>query len=278
MKHPFLSRDELLDRIPIAHAKVPAIVDLHEADYALTRLVRENCLVLSETPTPLVIKGGFAVRHIHGGMRFSKDADVILASPDLEIDGAEPGLLRMPPGMEVTSEALTEAGKSWVISIHYVGTDRRGHSVTCDLNSRVRALRLQPPRHEIFSSLFFDGEWRVWTASAEEIVAEKLAALLEEGADRIRDIFDVCTVLSTGPKRWDGTASRALLDKILIAKQIAPPDDLIGAVHQVSAAVGAEAAWQSQVIDVMPTRPRGLLPTVEELDDLLVDWGLAQSR
>lgn len=276
MKHPFLSRDELLDRIPIAHAKVPAIVDLHEADYALTRLVRENCLVLSTTPTPLVIKGGFAVRHIYGGMRFSKDADVILAAPDLEIDGAEPSLLRMPPGMEVTSEVLTEAGKSWIINIHYVGTDRRGHNITCDLNSRVRALRLQPPRNEIFSSLFFDGEWRVWSVSAEEIVAEKLAALLEEGTDRIRDIFDVCTILSTGPKRWDGAASRALLNKILIAKQIAPPDDLVGAVREVSAASAAEDAWKSQVIDVMPTRPRGLQPIVEELDDLLVDWGLAQ--
>ncbi len=277
MKERFLSRDELLDRIPVAHAKVPAIVELHEADYALTRLVRENCLVTSDDPTPLVIKGGFAVRHLYGGMRFSKDADVILRAPDLQIDGAEPSLLQVPAGMEITRESLTEAGKSWTISIHYVGTDHRGRDVTCDLNSRARALRLPPPHPATFSSLFFDGDWSVWSAPAEEIVAEKLAALMDERTDRIRDIFDVCTVLSATPDRWNASQARRLLNDILHilgAKRIAPPEDLVAAVHEVSDDEAAETACTSQIINVMPTRPRKLEAVVEELDGLLVDWGL----
>ncbi len=195
MTADFLSREELLDRLPVAHARLPALVELHEADYALTRFVRANCLVTDAEPTPLVIKGGFAVRHIYGGLRFSKDADVVVRSPDLKIEGVAPDMLVIPAGMEMTKQELSKAEKSWVVKIQYVRTDRKLGHLQCDLNTRARALRLPPPRAETFESLFFS-PFKVWAASAEEIVAEKLSALIEDRTERIRDAFDLCTVLA----------------------------------------------------------------------------------
>lgn len=270
----FLSREELLDRMPQAHTRLPALVELHEADYALTRFVRANCLVTDNEPTPLVIKGGFAVRHIYGGLRFSKDADVVVRAPDLKIEGVEPDMLKIPAGMEITQRTLSRYEKSWIVKIQYMRTDEKIGHLQCDLNTRVRALRLPPPRAEDFESFFF-APFKVWAASAEEIVAEKLAALLEEKTERIRDAFDLCTVLAVDPESWDASACKELLARLLRAKRLSYPSSLVNAVTEIAKLEHANAAWAAQVISVIPTRPKTLDDVVEELAGLLSDSDLA---
>jgi len=51
--------------------------------------------------------------------------------------------------------------------------------------------------------------------------------------------------------------------------------DLTETMRAIAARADADSAWNSQVIDVMPTRPRGLAAVVDELSDLLGDWGLS---
>ncbi len=287
MTDRLLSHDDFLDRIP--RGKLPsgatraqradedrlriAMAELHQADYALTRFVRANCLVADDTnPTPLVVKGGFAVRHVYGGQRFSKDADIILRSPDLVIEGATPSLIVFPPGMRLRSQTLTESGKCWYVTIDYVGTDGKARMITCDLNERERALRLPPPRPERFASLFFDDGFRVWCASPMEIVAEKIAALLDERQARIRFIYDLWAVLAHGPTCWSTIAMRELLSDLLAAKGLPNPADVASAVREIADSRGASEAWAEQVIETMPGKGRTIASVMGELEDLFADW------
>lgn len=277
MNEHFPTNEEFLDALPVEIARVPALVDLQESDFALTRFVRANCLVTNDTPTPLVVKGGFAVRHIYGGTRFSKDADMVLRSPDLGFNGAEHDLLALPPGMEIAQKLLSKVEKSWIITLRYVRTDKKmaSKNLQCDLNTRERALQLPPPRKEHFSSYHF-APFQVWAASPEEIVAEKLSALFEKQVGRIRDTFDVCTVLATDPQPWDGAIARRLLGELLEAKRIPPLADPREAVAGIAKLPGSAAAWDDQVVSITPRPVKPLADVADELVDLLGDFGLGR--
>lgn len=86
-----LSHQQFLSLIP-PEARAVGAGDRFQADYALTRIVAKNCAAvgdhaLPDRPTNLVVKGGFAIRHLYGGVRYSKDADLALVSDELELEG-----------------------------------------------------------------------------------------------------------------------------------------------------------------------------------------------
>lgn len=192
-----IRRVQFLAAIPADQRVV--LIDRYEADYALTRLVHLNCGAVDEfevEPTTFVLKGGFAIRHLYAGPRFSRDADVLPADPDLDLVG--PSDLLIPRGMERGQPTVGDAIESWKVRIQYqmISRNRRGF-ISCDVNDLERLLRKRPPQRATFQSRF-TAPFPVWAATVEEILAEKLVALMRRGADRIRDAFDVHHVLDQG--------------------------------------------------------------------------------
>jgi predicted nucleotidyltransferase component of viral defense system len=208
------------DLLPISRAQflapIPAdqrltLIDRYEADYALTRLVHLNCGAVDEfeeEPTTFVLKGGFAIRHLYAGPRFSRDADVLPADPDLDLIG--PDDLLIPGGMERGQTTVGDAIESWKVRIQFRTISRNRRSfISCDVNDLERLLRKRPPQRATFESRF-TAPFPVWAATVEEILAEKLVALMRRRADRIRDAFDVHHVLAQPTVEVDASAARGL--------------------------------------------------------------------
>lgn len=249
-------------------AKIPAnqaaLTDRFEDDLALTRLVFANCAAVdanTSTPTALVVKGGFAVRHLYDGQRFSRDADVLPTDPDLDFFG--PDHLIDPPGMVRTQVRVGEASESWKVRFSYRPLTLKGpRFIQCDVNGHERPLRRQPPQRAIFTSRFVPA-FPVWAATTEEIVAEKLVALMRRGQDRIRDAFDVHHVLST-PVSIDPRATATLYRLAAAQQGVSVPLDAIPRQLRAIAVDGRyEAAWQVQLggalpVDVPPFGPQML--------------------
>lgn len=257
-----LGRDEFVDLIPQSQR---IFLELFERDYALTRFVAANCAAsgdFAEKATPLAIKGGFAIRHCFSGPRFSKDADLVMSDPDLELEG--PDLLVTPPRMRIAQTPLADGGESWKIRIRYRMTDGREDSIECDLNGNTRPIRRPPPRRRTFQSRFVE-DFDVWVARTEEIIAEKLVALLDYEVDRIRDIFDIRHVLAQPKVVLDAGLTRELLGELLQGPRFVrkrgriPVEAVSGHVARIAALSDASAAWESQIGKMLP----GAQPTLD---------------
>jgi len=264
-----ISRARFLAEIPPEQRVT--LTERYEADFALTRLVHLNCAAIDEfdeTPTKLVLKGGFAVRHIYAGPRFSRDADVLPADPDLDFLG--PDDLLIPAGMERGQTTVGDAIQSWKVRIRYAMISRRATgTISCDVNDLQRLLRQRPPQRAMFESRLVD-PFPVWAATVEEIVGEKLAALIRRRADRIRDAFDIHHVLAQPDVAIDRAAA------LLLYADSAKRQGVNVAIAMVPAAVRAMVtdpsvleAWSAQLEGALASGVPAFPPLAETLAHLV---------
>lgn len=263
-----------------------------EVDYALARFVSANCAVaepFAATPTPLVLKGGLAVYGCFHGKRRSRDADVSPSSPDVEVDGRQPpDLLRAPLGMRILSPTQ-ETEEAWKVPVEYTTTTGLDSAqIICDLNKTNRAIRRTPAIKRPFDSPFATEPVLLWVACAEEIVGEKIAALLRRRNGRLRDIYDIGHLLSIAGdidlrvETVREVTIEALQDLLplvnniriaiqdLIRTRVDERDDLDWIADEIRS-IGYNAKvkdWRAQVTDVVP----GAGTPKEETDQLLTLW------
>ncbi len=243
--------------------------DRFEADFALTRLVAANCAATGDyaaKPTNFVIKGGFAIRHLYRSARYSKDADLAMVSDELEIEG-RPEDLALPDDMAITGSPLGQAGESFKLGIEYRTSENRIARIQCDLNSVERPLFRRPPQRATLESLFVD-PFRVWAATLEEIVGEKLFALIDRRAERIKDAYDVHHVLRDKSLKIDAGATLEVYEDWRRRKRKGPQfADLAREIFSICRMSTAEIEWERAVGDLVP-RP-DLEATTDELLGLL---------
>jgi len=247
---PVVTAERFRGLIPASQA---ALIARFEDDLALTRLVYANCAALGDhetAPTTLVVKGGFAVRHLYGGQRFSKDADVLPVDPDLDFFG--PDHLVDPPGMARTQVVVGDAIASWKVKFAYRPLTIKGSRfIQCDVNGAERPLERRPPQRAMFVSRFVPS-FPVWAATTEEIVAEKLVALMRRRGDRIRDAFDVHHVLTT-PIGVDKAATAAVYASAARQQKVAVLlREVPATVRAMAGDRSAAAAWSEQLAGALP--------------------------
>ena len=168
-----------------------------EIDYALCRLAWLNSGRWTDRSRPrLVLKGGFAIRHIYHSNRLSADVDV---APTHLLGRGQAGLA-LPSDFVLKSVDLARSEKAerWNMTFESVvgASEQR---VWADVNFG-RPVRLPPPEHKPFVSLFLP-TFEVWVATIEEILAEKAQGLISYrygDQDRIKDAFDLWFLMSNG--------------------------------------------------------------------------------
>lgn len=270
-----ISGQEFLRRIPPAF-RTPARIARYHTDYALTRLVAANCAAIGEhaderNPTPLVVKGGFAVRHLYGSPRFSKDADLSMASDDLEMEG--PSAVVWPSDMR--HEAVPAEGLAgWILFVDYLDPNGARRKTQCDLNDRTRRIRDIPPRRRTLAGLFL-APFDVWSATTEEILGEKMAALVDSWRTgknlRVKDVFDLRHVLRKDDEPVDAATVCLVYRQNRAAKRDPGFPDLPDYPRVLSEIVGSDQAaarWADDVVATVDEAPT-LAQAAEELADLL---------
>jgi hypothetical protein len=257
-----LTNQEFLRRIP-PEARAAGRDGRYQTDYALTRLVAANCAAIGvhaakDNPTPLVIKGGFAVRHLYGSPRFSKDADLSMVSDELEMEG--PKLMKWPSDMTAREE-VPDGMASWILFIRYRGPDGIARNAQCDLNDRSRAIRKRPPQQRLLNGLFID-PFPVWAATTEEILGEKMFALMDSRAVRrtirIKDVYDLRYILLLTHERVLASEVRDVYNGWQIAaKPGAAPalTEYAAALDAMSRTRRALDQWQADVLDTVDGAP-----------------------
>jgi predicted nucleotidyltransferase component of viral defense system len=216
----------------------------------------------------LVVKGGFAIRHLYSGVRYSKDADLTMASDELELEG--PQLMSWPSDMTV-QENVAQGMASWILSIRFRRTDGRRQSTQCDLNDRSRALRRRPPQQRELSSIYMP-PFMVWAATTEEIIGEKLYALIDHQAIRIKDVFDLRHLLGLRHERIDGAAACGIYTACREAKGNRGPaitGDVAGAIRAIASTGLAAQQWQNDVVDFVGKDAPTLADATDEMISLL---------
>lgn len=214
-----------------------------------------------------MIKGGFAIRHLYASPRFSKDADLSMASDELEIAGI-PDDLVMPHGLEIVQRVVGDMAESFKLFIEFWTTEHQRKRIQCDLNSRERPIRLRPPQRRTLTSLFVD-PFPVWAATLAEVVGEKFFALIDLRAARIKDIFDLHHVLSQPALQLDPAATREVYEALRTRKRKgSPATGLPTEIEQIARSYNAEAFWQDAVGDLLPAPP-SLRETTDELIELV---------
>jgi predicted nucleotidyltransferase component of viral defense system len=271
-----LTHNEFLRRIPATHRSRGADARF-QADYALTRLVAANCAAIGEHSeaghwTDLVVKGGFAIRHLYGGPRFSKDADLSMVSDELELEG--PRLVNLPSDMRIGQETVSGGIASWRLMVDYRRTDRLMARTQIDLNDRSRAIKRRPPQQRHLTSLFLD-PFPVWAATLEEIVGEKLFALMDQPDIRIKDVFDLRHVLLLAAEPLEATATRDVYESWRSTKRRGPTQKALpSAIEALKKNPRAREAWRTDVADFVAAAPP-LEQAIDELIELLRDRVLA---
>ncbi len=269
---PTLGSAAFAARVPAAYRDPSGLIllrDRLERDFALTRLVAANCAwcpANPDTPSNFVLKGGYALRHLYGSVRYSKDADFAMSSGDLVIQG-HPDDLSLPPGMAIATAPLAPGNETYKIRIKYKTSEGRNDFIQCDLNSVERPVQLFPPQHRPHKSAFAD-EFEVWAAHLEEIVGEKFFALIDMGAERIKDIYDTHHVLRDRSLKIGPDKTKAVYDFHRNRKRRGPEfDSLIPAFMDIRER--GEGQWEQDLGDLSP-RP-DLVATSDALFDLMVE-------
>jgi Nucleotidyl transferase AbiEii toxin, Type IV TA system len=263
-----------------------------EVDYALARFVAANCAVaepFESEPTPFVLKGGLAIYGCFRGKRRSRDADMSPSHHDVEVDGRQPlDLLNVPRGMRLL-DPTQETDEGWKVPVEFgttTGDDRS--RIICDLNKWGRAIRRPPAISRPFESPFTSEPVTLWVACAEEIVGEKIGALLRRRNGRLRDIYDIGHLLTIAGtidldvRKIREVTVEALQDLLplvnnirvaiqeMIRTRVNERDDL-GWIADEIRSIGYNAKekdWRAQVTDVVP----GAGTPREETDHLLTLW------
>lgn len=154
--------------------------------------------------------------------------------------------MRWPKDMTAI-ERVNAGITSWRLEVSYRTTDRRIRGTQVDLNDRSRAIRRRPPQRRPLTSLFMD-PFPVWAATLEEIVGEKLCALLDQPDLRIKDIFDIRHVLALRSEPISGIDTCDVYRGVRATKGKHVPDlaGIPAAVRAAAASNRARQQWQGR--------------------------------
>jgi hypothetical protein len=251
----------------------PANYDVRlEQDYVLSRIAWLNCGAWDpKRPTPLILKGGFAIRHTYASERLSADVDLV---PDgASARGIDAPLL--PPEARLTASTAGPSGRSMRHTLTFpLVVGARAGKVWIDRSTGDRSLRLPPPQVRTFTSRFMD-DFPVWVACIEEIVGEKSGGLLAftyGDVDRIKDAFDLWFLLTNGhAARLNERRLRQVLEQLRLGKdRVQCPTQGLGVYFRSTLEHrDAELWWRRSVQPLLRGRARVSFETVrEQLPDL----------
>ncbi|HET7182229.1 MAG TPA: nucleotidyl transferase AbiEii/AbiGii toxin family protein [Candidatus Limnocylindrales bacterium] len=262
-----------------------------EIDYALARFVAANCAAVGEhlaTPTPFVLKGGLAIYTCFAGARRSKDADLSPSGLDVEFDGLlPPELIKAPTGMQVLEPTQT-TDDGWKVPVEFTATVGGDVStIICDLNNARRVIRRPPAITRPFATPFTTAPVDVWVARPEEMIGEKISALLRRRNGRLRDLYDIDHLLARSIEfKLDRTLIREVAVeaisellaydnlreemRTLITDRLLAHDDASWVQAEIER-IGRNARpkdWKAQVADVLPT----VGSSIEVTESLMAHW------
>ncbi|KKR03040.1 MAG: hypothetical protein UT26_C0011G0022 [Microgenomates group bacterium GW2011_GWC1_39_12] len=147
-------------------------------------------------PKTFFFKGGTALRLLYGSDRFSEDLDFTVSSKvDHPIDQAKQTVARLKSEIPDISikEVKTIAGESAKISLPSFS---QGHPLTIKLDFSIRENVLTPQVAAVKTTLPIVGTSLVDALSKEEILAEKIRAVVNR--KKARDVYDLWYLLHTG--------------------------------------------------------------------------------
>jgi hypothetical protein len=125
-----------------------------------------------------------------------------------------------------------------------------------DLNDRSRALKSPPPQRRTLSSLFMD-PIPVWAASTEEIIGEKLCALMDQPTARIKDLFDIRHVLGMPLELIDPADTRRIYQAVRQGKGPHVPRiaDVPRIIRTKITTAAAQDQWRVDVLEFVDGAP-----------------------
>lgn len=165
-----------------------------------------HALSRSDLAEKLVFQGGTALRLCYGGQRYSEDLDFTCgasAAEPFELGDME-ALLRKhvadryglavtvkPPGVNRLFDGDGVVVKRWAFNIHVPGfvAAQKIHFEVCNVPSYQAAPMLVQPRYSFLSDAYSDIALRV--ESLEEILADKVVALIARRHVKARDLWDL---------------------------------------------------------------------------------------
>ena len=191
-----------------------------ERDYLLTLLLDEICSVFSNE---LVFKGGTALKYFYGLNRFSEDLDFsYVGTNDTSSrksinDRIAIALKRFGMQYEVVSqERRAKKENGVVLGINYIirvaGPLNRalGQLQNISIDLSLRNDIIEKPVLKYMSPIYPDiTTFSVLTMAAEEILAEKIATIIE--MDKMRDIYDAYYLVNIRKIKYD---KKLLLKKL----------------------------------------------------------------
>lgn len=155
-----------------------------ERDWVLTGLI--HALATGPLSEQLVLKGGQALRHVHGSERLSKDADYV-ARRRVEFDDLRTALQIRQPRISVPEAPEGRTGHGFrVRPIAYRGL--LGIPGTVEVEVSFRQDLVLAPRIAAFHSPFRE-PFPILVMDIQEMVCEKLRALYQRGNPR--DLYDL---------------------------------------------------------------------------------------
>ena len=191
-----------------------------ERDYLLTLLLDEICSVFSNE---LVFKGGTALKYFYGLNRFSEHLDFSYSgtndthSRKSINDRISIALKRFGMQYEVVSqERRAKKENGVVLGINYIIrvagplSEALGQLQSISVDLSLRNDIIEKPVLKYMSPIYPDiTTFSVLTMGAEEILAEKIAAIIER--DKMRDIYDAYYLVAIRKIRYN---EKLLLKKL----------------------------------------------------------------
>jgi hypothetical protein len=220
-----------------------------ERDYLLTLLLDEICSVFSNE---LVFKGGTALKYFYGLNRFSEDLDFsYIGTNDTSSrksinDRISIALKRLEMQYEVVSQGHrakkengTVLGVNYIIRVAGPLNKAIGQLQNISIDISLRNDTIEKPVLKYISPIYPDiTTFSVPTMTAEEILAEKIAAIIER--DKMRDIYDAYYLVEIRKRKYD---KKLLLKKL--AKRNEEFDERI-IKEKISSALN-KMEWKSEL-------------------------------
>jgi predicted nucleotidyltransferase component of viral defense system len=161
-----------------------------EKDFVLTEII--HSYATGDLADQLVLKGGQALRHVHGSPRLSTDVDYV-ARRRLDFDELRAALNIRYPRLTVPGEPVGRTQRGFKVTpITYRGP--LGNSDRVELKVSFRDDLVLPPDTVAYQSPFYD-PFPVMVMRIEEMVAEKLRALYQRGNPR--DLYDLWFIFTS---------------------------------------------------------------------------------
>lgn len=216
-----------------------------EKDFVLTEII--HAYATGPYREDLILKGGQALRHIHGSARLSKDADYV-ARRRIEFDDLRGALVTQYPRLTVPQAPVGRSARGFKIRpIGYRGPLGRHDVVELKVSFR-EDLVLDPLRATYVSS--FRDPFEVLVMDLNEMVAEKVRAIYQRGNPL--DLFDLWFIFA----RPDLHVDQAVVTE-LIPRKFRPPLVSCG-WDRVRLYVRAEEeahTWDRALRDLVPEHP-----------------------